>query len=180
MIIDPDVGSLLVAALALLFLSAAWHKLRHPQDFAAALAAYRLLPDALVSPLARTIPVVEVAGAAGLLWPPGRAFGAAVVAALLLAYAVAIGINLARGRRDVDCGCGGFADRQLIAPWMVVRNVLFAVAAGTAGGPWSNRALTATDVLTVAGGLAAIIPLYLAADHLLGQVMPRGAMLRRS
>ena len=40
---------------------------------------------------------------------------AAAAAALLLAlYAGAIGVNLARGRRDIDCGCGGPASRQPI------------------------------------------------------------------
>ncbi|MBV8307023.1 MAG: methylamine utilization protein MauE, partial [Gammaproteobacteria bacterium] len=42
--IDPAVGALLAGAFALLFASAALHKLLDPQHFAAAFSAYELVP----------------------------------------------------------------------------------------------------------------------------------------
>ena len=43
---------------------------------------------------------------------------------LFVLYAVAISINLFRGRRHIDCGCGG--DGTAIGWGLVVRNVVLA------------------------------------------------------
>jgi uncharacterized membrane protein len=179
MAVDPDVGVLIVAALALLLGVAGWHKLRRIGEFEGVLAAYRVLPAPLVAPAARLVPVLELALAAGMLVPATRAAAAAGSALLLLGYAGGIALNLLRGRRDLDCGCAGPNDRRPIAPWMVARNVLLAAAAATAAAPWSARPVDVTDFITIAGGMAVLILLYLAADRLLGQIMPRGAALRR-
>jgi len=57
-------------------------------------------------------------------------------AALLLAYAAAIAINLQRGRRDLACGCGGPHERRPIAAWMVWGNLLLAGLLGAVLLPW--------------------------------------------
>ena len=57
--------------------------------------------------------------------------------ALLLTYAIAIAINLARGRRDLDCGCAGPNERRPIAAWMVWRNVGIAILLAAVLLPWS-------------------------------------------
>ncbi|MEZ4217383.1 MAG: MauE/DoxX family redox-associated membrane protein [Myxococcota bacterium] len=81
---------------------------------------------------------------------------------LLGAYSAAIAANLARGRRDVDCGCLGPGRRQPIAPWMLARNAALALAAAW---PWlapssAPRALGALDAATVAFALAALALLW--------------------
>lgn len=176
--IDPAPAVLIVAAAALLFGSAAWHKLRAPAEFAAALEAYRLLPGRLLAPMAVLLPLAELATAAGILWPVTRASAAIVGALLLLAYAAGIFINLRRGRRDIDCGCAGFGQRRAIAPWMVWRNLALALTLLLVLLPVGTRALDWTDALTVAAALAAGSLLYLAADLLLGQLAPRAAAWR--
>jgi len=45
--IDPAIGAVLAGAFALLFVSAALHKLRSLQRFAEVFRAYRLLPEAV-------------------------------------------------------------------------------------------------------------------------------------
>jgi len=87
--------------------------------------------------------------------------------ALLLAYAVAIAINLARGRRDLDCGCAGPNDRRPISAWMVWRNVGMAILLAAALLPWSDRALVLTDGVTVGFGTACCALVYLCLDRLL-------------
>ncbi len=176
--LDPSPGILLVAALALLFASAAWHKARSVSEFTAVFVAYRVLPAAVSGRIAWAVPMLELAIAAALPWEPSRRAAAVAGIVLLIAYAGGIALNLARGRRDLDCGCAGAGNRRSIAGWMVWRNLLLAACLGVAAMPWSPRTLDAIDVLTIAGGLAVAVLLYLTLDRLLGQVMPRSAALR--
>ncbi len=97
---------------------------------------------------------------------------------MLLAYALAIGINLRRGRADLDCGCAVRQQRRPIARWMVLRNALLAAVLGAAAAPWDSRPLGAVDALTVIGGVAIAAFVYVAVDRLLGELAPRAALLR--
>ena len=177
--IDPDVGGLIVASLALLFATASWHKWRALTEFGAVLVNYRLVPDRLAPLLRFFVPALELSIAIGLLVAPLRAAAVLTGIAVLLGYASAIGINLRRGRRELDCGCGARRDRRPIAPWMVWRNLLLAATLSAALLPWSPRGAEVVDVLTIAGGIAIVALLYLAIDQMLGEVGPRAAALRR-
>jgi Methylamine utilisation protein MauE len=179
-VLDPAFGYLIIAGAALLFASASVRKLQDLARFTENFAAYRVLPAAWAQRLAWLVPCIEFAIAIALLWEPGRRAGAASAIAVLLAYGSAMGVNLLRGRRDLDCGCGAARDRRAIAPWMVWRNLLLAAAIGTAALPWSSRALGPTDALTFMGGLLAGVLLYAAADRLFGDVAPKTAVLRRT
>jgi hypothetical protein len=176
--IDPDVGLLASGGAALLFAAASWHKWSAATQFEAVLRSYRLLPDAAVAPLAWLIPALELGLALGLLSAATRRPSALVGAALLLAYALAIAINLGRRRIDLDCGCAVRHERRPIALWMVIRNLLLAAALAASVAPWGVRPLGAVDALTVGGGVVIAALLYGAIDRLLGQVMPRAALLR--
>ena len=67
---------------ALLFASAAWHKLRAPAEFRAVLAAYRVVPDPLVPTLGATIGVIDIV----TLNPPRKGASAAVLEAIAAAH----------------------------------------------------------------------------------------------
>src|SRR3569833_1286082 len=101
MTLDPAIALLLVAALALLFVSAGLHKLRDLRRFDEIFAAYDLLPGLARWHVSWGIPVAELGVAVGLLFDDFRPYAAAVGIVLLLVYATAIGINLKRGRRDL-------------------------------------------------------------------------------
>jgi hypothetical protein len=176
--VDPGVGYVAVLAFAVLFAHAALGKWRGRAEFAAVLANYRLFPAALVGPLSVLVPALETAVALLLIEPATRTAAAAAGSALLLGYALAIGVNLRRGRRDLDCGCAGPADRRPIAGWMVARNAVLSALLAAVAWPWEPRPLAWTDVLTVVGGLTVTTLLYVALDRLLGQVLPRTAALR--
>jgi hypothetical protein len=176
---DPASGLLASSAFALLFAHAAWHKWRAPADFAATLAAYRLLPPPLAAAGGYLVPLAESAIAIALCAPGARRDAALAGATLLVVYACAVGINLRRGRRDLDCGCTGPADRRPIAAWMVWRNLLLAALLLATATPWNVRPLGPIDALTILAGLVAAVVVYAAVDRLLGQVMPRTAALRR-
>ncbi len=175
---DPDVGHLLAAAFVLLFGQSALHKWRGLAEFSAVLRAYRLMPNAVVPAFAPIVPAVETALVFTLLPTATRPVAAAIGVLLLIGYAFAMALNLQRGRRDLDCGCTGPADRRPIAAWMVWRNLMFAAALALALLPAVPRPLEATDLLTLLGGLAVITTLYTALDRLFSQLMPRTAALR--
>jgi hypothetical protein len=166
-IADPAAKGAVIGALALILLGAAWHKLSEPNMFLSALAAYRLLPQGLLDVAARGIPLLEIALGAGLLVPATRSVALVGVALLMLGYALAIGINLARGRSYIDCGCGGAA--HPLSWGLVVRNGVLAAAALAASGATMDRPLDWLDAVTVVLGVLAFFVTYLMADELLRQ-----------
>src|SRR5262245_1519036 len=126
-LVDPVVLATLRAGLALLFAAAAVHKLRDRAAFGAVLAEYRVVPRALLHISVWAVPAFESAVALALLRP--GPLGPVAAALLLALYAGAIALNLARGRRWLDCGCLGPALRQPISGALVARNALLAAAA---------------------------------------------------
>lgn len=154
------------ALMSLVFATAAVGKLRHAATFEGVVANFQVLPPALARPFARALPWLELAIAA-LVWAPGP-FGAAAKAAgavLLVAFALAMALNIARGRREIDCGCFQTAGRQPLGWSLVARNLVLASA--LAGAAASDGA--ASGALAWANGLPAglaLFLLYLAAGEL--------------
>lgn len=179
MMLDPAIGLLLVAAIALLFASASAHKLRDLRRFEEIFAAYGVFTSISRWHLSRAIPLLELAVAAGLVFDPSRSYAAVAGIALLSTYAGAIAINLRRGRRDLACGCGGPDERRPIAPWMVWRNVVLALALVLALAPWTSRPVNFTDAVTVVFGVLTLALVYLCVDAMMGYLQ-RVAQLRGS
>lgn len=178
--IDPAVGYLIVCGAAALFGSAAAHKLRALPEFAGSLAAYRVLPGVFARRWAWIVPCVEAAIALAIVLPRWRVFGALAGCALLISYAAAIALNLARGRSDLDCGCGGPGSRRPIGTWMVWRNMALCAVLGAIALPWDARPLGPVDALTVIGGWAAGGLLYRSVDRLAGEIAPKGRLIGRA
>jgi hypothetical protein len=166
-IADPAAKGAVIGALTLILLGAAWHKLSEPNMFLSALAAYRLLPQSLLDVAARGIPLLEIALGAGMLVPATRSIALVGVALLMIGYALAIGINLARGRSYIDCGCGGAA--HPLSWGLIVRNGVLAAAALAASSATMDRPLDWLDAVTVVLGVLAFFVTYLMADELLRQ-----------
>ncbi len=149
--LDPALSLVLRGGLALLFGAAAWHKLADLTSFRAALGDYRLVPERAVSAAAFGLIAAELVSACGLVFSARAGFAAA---ALLALYTVAIGVNLARGRREIDCGCFGPAARQPLSTALVARNVGLIALAFMCALPAGSRALVVLDGLTIAAGIA--------------------------
>ncbi len=163
--IDPVIIGLICAGGALLFASACAHKLRHARTFAATLMDYRLVPQPLVPLAAAVVMILEGTVAAALLWPGLRELGCVVGAAVLSVYGLAIGVNLARGRRAIECGCS-LRPRPICAA-MIARNGLLAGLLLLALSPTTERSWTWPDVLTLTAGICAAAIVYAAADTLM-------------
>jgi uncharacterized membrane protein YphA (DoxX/SURF4 family) len=128
----PESVAAVRAVTALVFLSAGIAKARNWSAFEGVVANYRLLPQAAVRPVAYLLPPTE--------WLLGLAvlFGAAhaewAAAGLLGVFAVAIAVNLARGRSHIDCGCFNSALKQPLRWSLVARNAcMILLLAGVAG-----------------------------------------------
>jgi len=109
---------LIRVGLAALFIWTGAQKLLEPGAFAAAIANYRVLPDALVGLAAVTLPVLELVVGAALLWPLYAQGAAVLVAGLLFVFAAAMAQSKLRGI-DLDCGCFG-ADQTSQVSWLKV------------------------------------------------------------
>ena len=164
MSVDPLVHHLLRVGGALLFAAAAAHKLRGLPSFQSALAGYRLLPPAWAAPAARLIPVLELAVAVGLLLPGLTAPAAWAAAAVLAIYAGAVAINLLRGRREIDCGCGGPGGDRPLGVSLVVRNLVLIWGLLVTTAPVAPRAWTGLDTIHLLFAAVAALLLYSAID----------------
>jgi len=168
MVLDPAIGILIVASVALLFASAGAHKLRDLRRFEEIFSAYGLMPAITQARISWVVPILEISVAACLVVKISRPYAGALGILMLSGYAAAIAVNLRRGHRDLACGCGGPDERRPIAAWMVWRNVLIALAVAVVFAPWAGRDLSITDGFTIVFGLLTIALVYLCIDQLLG------------
>jgi hypothetical protein len=113
------------ALVGLVFIQAAVGKVRHWPILEGVISNYRILPDALARPAAALLPPIEFGlGAALMLWAGAPVLGAA--AGMLAIFAAAMGVNLLRGRSEIDCGCFQSDLRQQLSWPLVARNLVLA------------------------------------------------------
>jgi hypothetical protein len=167
MTIDPALDLALRVSLALLFGAAVRHKLAAPRSFVEAVRRYELVADGAAAAVALALVTAEASAAVLLAVPIARAAAALLAAALLLLYAAAIGAALARGRRDLDCGCAGPNASQPIHRGLVARNVALAATSLLTLLPAADRPLGWLDSVTVVAAVLAAAALYAAVDRLL-------------
>ncbi len=155
--------------LAVVFATACLHKLRAPGRFVGVLRAYRVLPDRIAGVAAAIVMLAE--GCVAItLWLPAIAPAALACGSLLLiAYSAAIALNLRRGRRHIDCGCGFGSRAQPISPILIGRNgilvsICLALMFAGAGEPGAANGLDGAGiaglsriVLVVAGAAALLL-----------------------
>ncbi|WP_251864506.1 MauE/DoxX family redox-associated membrane protein [Achromobacter sp. Marseille-Q4962] len=166
--IDPVLIHAASAALACVLLLGAVEKLRDPQRYAAAVAAYGILPALAGRPFAYAFVLAETLAGALLLAPSTRAGAAWLALAVLAVATAALAVNLLRGRRDIDCGCGGPASHGMgLSWWLVARNAVLACWALPALTHGAARALQGADAAAVAGLTLSAVGLYYTANHLI-------------
>jgi Methylamine utilisation protein MauE len=158
---DPVPSLALTACVATLFFAAAVHKLREPARFVDVLRGYQVLPRRLTPYVAVWVVLMELSVVAGSAFPATRALAMVLAVMLLVLYASAIGVNLARGRTRIDCGCVGFGERDRIGAWMIRRNLLLAAAAAIAALPVAPRVLATMDIFVIVCATCAAAGLYI-------------------
>ena len=169
--LDPLIVKAISIGLGLMFVIAAYHKLMDSTGFRVTLLEYQVLPEALVGPASRVIPVVELLlGCCWLIPLVAIDLIAWSSASLLAAYACAIAVNLGRGRVHFDCGCGFGGksnNEQFLSGGLVARNVILVGISLLTLLPVTGRVLATGDYLTLAAALVAGALLFGAANQLM-------------
>lgn len=116
-------------ALGLVFVIAALAKIADPPGFAKSIWMYQLAPAWSLHPAALVLPWLELLCGLALCLGLWTRAAASWIAALLLAFIVALAINLAR-HHPVDCGCFGTAtvakteaERLEDMQWTILRDL---------------------------------------------------------
>ena len=142
------IASTMALFLAFVFSAAAVTKALNPNATSSEFAQLKVPAPRL---LARVIPLVELATAAGLLLRPRS--GALVAVMLLLSFTVVIGASLRAGR-SVSCGCLGALSREPISYLTVARNVGLVVMAAAAS---ATSSLSWPDAPSAMAALSAVL-----------------------
>jgi len=114
-----------------MFLFACYHKIVEPAHFAKIIYGYYLFPDVSINLIAIILPFLELFAGVALILGIYPRSAVLIINAMLLAFIVAIAINLIRGH-EFDCGCFSF---------------------GTTGGTFSVVQLLARDIVCFFLGL---------------------------
>jgi uncharacterized membrane protein YphA (DoxX/SURF4 family) len=119
---------LLRIGLGLVFVYASIWKIRDPEAFAGAVAAYKVFPYYLNYGVAATLPWIEAT--CGILLVSGIRVKAAagIVIALNIVFILLLAITVARGL-DIDCGCFRQGGENTPAWIVIMRDVFFLAAA---------------------------------------------------
>lgn len=153
-----------------IFAVALWHKLRARDAFIVIVDDYRLLPRQAAPVAAVAIMGLEALVLAGLCTTASVRAAAMLAMVLLAVYGSAIGINLVRGRRDIDCGCtgpaGGSQGLHRLSGWLLVRNAALIALGAVVVMPVSGRELLWLDTAGIAAGAVVALVLYLTMDQL--------------
>lgn len=166
-------GFVLSTFFSLLWAVAATHKLLDWPLFREQLNDYHLLPPRTLLPVALVLLMLEILTCITWLVPAWRLPAVALSTFISMLYAAAMGTNLVRGRRSLDCGCGGAP--QAVRPALVMRNLALALLAMLAA-QFSTERLTglhAMDWITIAGAGLTLFGLYAAYNQLLANNPPQ-------
>ena len=115
------------AALAAVFVYAAWTKLLDPGVFASAVASYKMLPAPLVAVVAIVLPPAELLAGLALVLTRWQRESALIVLSMLAVFLVGLVQAQVRGL-DIGCGCFGGEEGDTV-PEAIVRDIVLIVPA---------------------------------------------------
>lgn len=166
--IDPVVMIALSLMLSFVVVDAGLHKLRNPLHYAAVIDDYRVLPRGSGSVAVWIAGAVEMGAGIAILLPSLNRAGLALTGLLLMVYFAVMALNLLRGRREIDCGCGAPERAQDLSAGLLVRNAALALAAlmSSVAQPLARGIGWFDWLVAIAAALAAIL-IYLSASLLL-------------
>ncbi|MBV57747.1 MAG: hypothetical protein CMQ12_14370 [Gammaproteobacteria bacterium] len=191
--LDPLILRIISVGFALLFIFAAAHKFNNKLQFRGVLEAYKICPPGMLGLVVNVIPLFELM--LGLAWAfialllIPISFVPLLSAMLLFTYAMAIAINLLRGRSYIDCGCGFYSMSesaqsgsssggiQQLSLALVLRNFVLTIVALLATVPLSSRDLIFMDFLNLLAASLALVLVYCAFNQLLANRNVIGAWL---
>lgn len=173
--LDPLIFRLITMLFALLLTTAGAHKLGDLPRFQGILKNYRILPEPLLGTVSILVPLLEILIGLGWVFAWRIDLVSAATAALLTAYALAMAVNLVRGRTYIDCGCGFAGTKaktenggmQQLSAWLVFRNLILVVLALLANLGLVGRGFGALDYFSIIAATVALVVAHGAFNQLL-------------
>ena len=95
--------------LGITFIYASYHKIADPAYFAKIIYGYYLFPAVSINIIAIVLPFLELISGLAIILGIYPRSAAIIINGMLLAFIVALSINLVRGQQ-FDCGCFSFGD----------------------------------------------------------------------
>ncbi len=172
---EPVVIIFCQLSLTVIFGLGAWGKFRELEEFTGIVRNYRLLPELAIRPVAYLMPALEAAIAVALLVGTVQPYPAMGAFVLLAIFALAIGINILRGRRYIDCGCFKTTLKQRLSWWLVIRNGLLMIMAAVlvvTGGSSADMVtgpIALLDVYTGTMATIVVVMFYVVLSHVLSE-----------
>jgi hypothetical protein len=167
---DPILQFSLSICMCVLFASASMHKFVRLDQFKISLRDYQVLPGASLAGVAILIPSIELILAVTWLLQIAPVMSALTSVTLLGIYCLAIGINLARGRAHINCGCGFAGTNDVgtpISSGLILRNgALILLLLASLLSPVSRELLWIDYIVIVLSSAVAIL-LYISTSQLL-------------
>lgn len=114
--------------LGITFIYAGYHKIIAPDHFAKIIYGYYLFPDFSINLIAIILPFLELFSGLALLLGIYPRSAALIINGMLLAFIIALSINLIRGQ-EFDCGCFSFGEKGYIssAGQLLIRDIIYFV-----------------------------------------------------
>ncbi|MNC26929.1 Methylamine utilization protein MauE [compost metagenome] len=109
---------------AVMFLTSFLEKIRNYNLHLFILKDYKIIPHKLVNLFGALDVIAQILIALSFILGVWIYAGYVTSSILLFTYAIAISINLLRGRNNISCGCGGLVGNHQISWWLVFRNLL--------------------------------------------------------
>lgn len=113
--------------LAVVLLTSALSKLPNQHRFVFVVLTYRILPRRLARIYGMMLPWLEASVGILLLLGIVTRIGGILSALLLASFTIAVGLNVVRGRTDLDCGCLGSRHRHKISGKVLARNIVLMI-----------------------------------------------------
>jgi len=149
-------------AIAIIFAVSAIHSMRAWAIYTAQVINYNILTERLARIASWVLPPAQLAIAIMLTITTTACIPGLALMAL---FTAAIAINVARGRTDIACGCGGATGQKL--SWGLVGRNLVLCATLAIGLATPSPGWDAASLVTIAGATAFLVTLYFAAGQLL-------------
>lgn len=132
--------SFLIVILAIVFVYASIHKILEPSVFASQVAKFEILPLALISPFAYTLPILELLSGLAIFYKRTRFSALLLQFFMMLSFLIALSIALWTGK-EINCGCFN-AEQAVSLSKLLLDTILLCIIMGLLYFEYQNQQST--------------------------------------
>lgn len=110
--------------IGVVFIYASMYKIIYTAEFAETVAGYQILPYWAVNIFAITLSWIELVSGILLIAGIRTKSAASIIAGLLLLFALAITVSLAKGS-SINCGCFHYSQEEVMSWWTLLRDFIW-------------------------------------------------------